>query len=346
MIDRRFMLQPAAMPLARVADLVGARLLRGDPDSMIRGAGALDAAGEGDLTFIDNPKCVRHLSDTRASACLASPRFADRVPTHVALLESTDPYGAYALYVAAAYPQALHPEGAYGVAGAEISGIVHPDAQLEENVRVEPGAVVGPGVEIGRNSVVCAGAVIASNSTIGRDSFIGCNATIQYALIGNRVILHPGVRIGQDGFGFALGSLGHRKVGQIGRVIIQDDVEIGANTTIDRGGGGDTVVGEGTKIDNLVQIGHNAEIGRHCLIAAQVGIAASARIGDFVLIGGQAGVAHHAVVGEGARIGAQSGVHGHVPAGKRYQGQPALPLMDWIGQVAALRRVAKQHRAG
>jgi UDP-3-O-[3-hydroxymyristoyl] glucosamine N-acyltransferase len=212
-------------------------------------------------------------------------------------------------------------------------------------VRVEPGAVIGAGAEIGRGTVIAAGAVVAVRAAIGRDCFVGSHATVQHALIGNRVVIHAGARIGQDGFGFALGVRGHAKVPQIGRVIIQDDVEIGANTTIDRGGNRDTVIGEGTKIDNLVQIGHNAEIGRHCIIVAQVGIAGSTRIGDFVALGGQAGIAGHVDIGDGAQIGAQSGVHGNVPAGARYGGYPASPMKDWIREVAALRRLAKKPRA-
>jgi len=213
-------------------------------------------------------------------------------------------------------------------------------------VRIEPGAVVGARAEIGRGTVISAGTVIGEAVAVGRDCSIGANASIQFALIGNRVIIHPGVSIGQDGFGFVMGRDGHRKVAQVGRVIIQDDVEIGANTTIDRGANRDTVVGEGTKIDNQVQIAHNVEIGRHCIIVAQVGISGSTKLGDFVVIGGQTGVNGHVNIGDGAQIAAVSVVHGDVPPGARWGGVPAKPVKEWFREMGALRKLARKDGAG
>jgi UDP-3-O-[3-hydroxymyristoyl] glucosamine N-acyltransferase len=346
MHDSRFIAAPPPLRLDRVAELVGARLVRGDPACIIRGAAPLDLAGEGDLSFLDNPKYVSQLTAARAAACLCQARYADRVPPGVAVLEAEEPYRAYGEYLAYAYPGALRPSGAYGgTEGGMLEGAIHPQASLEDNVRVEPNAVIGARAEIGRGTVVAAGAAIAAGVAVGRDCFIGSNATIQHALIGDRVIIHPGASIGQDGFGFVLGRNRHAKVPQIGRVIIQDDVEIGANTTIDRGANRDTVVGEGSKIDNHVQIGHNVEIGRHCVIVAQVGIAGSSRLGDFVIVGGQAGIAGHVTIGEGALIAAHSGVHGHIPAAARFGGYPAVPMKDWIREVSTLRRLAKKGRA-
>ncbi len=343
MRDSRFIPSPAPLRLAEVAELVGAQLVRGDPATLILGAAPLASADEGDLSFLDNPRYVTHLAATRASACLCQKRYSARVPAGVAVLETTEPHRAYSRYVAAAYPAALRPLGFFG--RSELAGIVHPDARLEKDVRVEPGAVVGARAEIGRGTIISAGAVVGEAVAIGRDCVVGANAVIQHALIGNRVVLHPGVSIGQDGFGFVPGSSGHLKVGQVGRVIIQDDVEIGANTTIDRGANRDTVVGEGTKIDNQVQIAHNVEIGRHCLIVAQVGISGSVRLGDFVAIGGQSGVNGHVRIGDGAQIAAVSVVHDDVPPGARWGGVPARPVKEWFREMVALRRLAQKDRA-
>jgi UDP-3-O-[3-hydroxymyristoyl] glucosamine N-acyltransferase len=218
---------------------------------------------------------------------------------------------------------------------------VHPAARLEANVTVDPLAVIGADAEIGAGTVIAVGAVIGPGVRIGRDCAIGAGTTIQHALIGDRVIIHPGVRIGQDGFGYLPGPKGHQKIPQTRRVIIQDDVEIGANSAIDRGATRDTVIGEGTKIDNLVQIAHNTSIGRHCLLAAQTGISGSVEVGDYVMMGGQVGIADHLTIGDGAMLAARSGVTSNVPAGGRYNGWPAQPSREWLRGVSWLRRMAR-----
>jgi UDP-3-O-[3-hydroxymyristoyl] glucosamine N-acyltransferase len=222
---------------------------------------------------------------------------------------------------------------------------VHATARLEEDVSVDPGAVIGPRVEIGARTVVSANAVIGPDVRIGRDCAVGANATITHALIGDRVIIHPGCQIGQDGFGFLMSEKGHRKVPQVGRVIIQDDVEIGANTTIDRGAIRDTTIGEGTKIDNLVQVGHNVTVGRHCVVVAQSGIAGSSTLEDYVVMGARSGVSDHVLIGEGAQLAAMTNTNADIPAGGRYGGTPAKPIKQWFRELKTIERIARAKSA-
>jgi UDP-3-O-[3-hydroxymyristoyl] glucosamine N-acyltransferase len=205
---------------------------------------------------------------------------------------------------------------------------------------------VGPRSEIGAGTIVGPTAVIGPDVRIGRDGAVGAGSTVTNALIGDRVTIHPGCRIGQDGFGYQFSGGRHGKIPQVGRVIIQDDVDIGAGCTIDRGAMGDTVIGEGTKIDNLVQIGHNVSIGRHCIIVAQSGISGSVTLEDWVVLGGQTGIADHLTIGEGAQIGASSGLMHDVPAGAKWVGAPAKPAREFFREVAALRRLAERPAPG
>jgi UDP-3-O-[3-hydroxymyristoyl] glucosamine N-acyltransferase len=348
------MAEPVFFPFAtsldfgEVAIISGATLPDGvAADREIQGAAALETAGPSDLAYMDNPKYTEALATTKAGLCLVSPRFADRVPAGTVALVSPAPYHAFARVLARFFPSALKPESAFAAQGVAPGAIVHATAVLEAGVTVDPGAVIGPGAEIGAGTVVAANAVVGPQVRIGRNCAIGAGSTIQAALIGNRVIVHPGARIGQDGFGFAMSPKGHMKVPQIGRVIIQDDVEIGANSCIDRGASRDTVIGEGTKIDNLVQIGHNCVIGRHCVICAQTGLAGSSTLEDFVVLGGQVGLAGHLVIGAGAQIAAQSGVAGDVPRGARYGGYPAQPALSWARETAMLKSLlARRGRKG
>ena len=340
--------RPASCPsLAEILDWTGARVVGLlDPAEVIVGRVApLDEAGPDSLAFFDNPKYLDALRATRALACFVSERFASQVPKSTIALVTEAPMRAFASVLSRLYPEAIAPGSCFGSNGISPGAFVHPEARLETNVIVDPGAVIGPGVEIGSGSAVGPNVVIGAQVRIGRDCLIGPGARIANALIGNRVIIHAGAAIGQDGFGFAVDGRGHMKVPQIGRVIIQDDVEIGANSTVDRGMMRDTVIGEGTKIDNLVQIAHNVQIGRHCLIAAQAGISGSTEFGDFVSVGGQAGFAGHLIVGSGAQIAGQAGVIADVPAKARLGGTPARAFRDWLRAHVVLDRLMKSSRA-
>lgn len=318
----------------------GAALEAGDRSLPIDGVAPLDQAQSGALTFLDNPRYAADLARTRATACLVAARHAGDVPPGTLALVVAEPYRAVAAVLARLYPDALRPASVFGAEGVSPGTFVHPEARLEPGVTIDPGAVIGPRAEIGSGTVVGANCVVGPDVRIGRSCSIGPHATILNALIGNRVIIHPGARLGQDGFGFAMGPRGHVKVAQIGRVVIQDDVEIGANTTIDRGSNRDTIIGEGSKIDNLVQIAHNVVIGRHCVIVSQSGISGSTTVGDFAALGGQAGLTGHLTIGAGAQIGAQAGVMADVAAGARIVGSPAQPVRDLFKQTAILKRLA------
>ena len=341
-----FLKATRGLTLADIAALTGAALPAGyAPDRRFRDIAPLDRAGPAHLSFYENPRFEAAAAATHAGACLVSAGFAATLPSTVAPLVVAAPYRAFIAVVRAMFPQALRPSSMYP-AGQAPGAHVDASARLEEDVTIEPGAVIGPQAEIGSGTLIAANAVIGPEVRIGRDCAIGAGCAIANTLIGDRVIIHPGTSIGQDGFGFIMGAGGHLKVPQIGRVIIQDDVEIGAGTTIDRGAIRDTVIGEGTKIDNLVQVGHNVMIGRHCVIVAQTGIAGSSTLEDFVVLGARAGVTDNSTVGEGAQIAAASGVHGTVPAGARWGGAPAKPMKQFIREIRALERLTRAKPTG
>jgi UDP-3-O-[3-hydroxymyristoyl] glucosamine N-acyltransferase len=346
MAQPTFFGQSPSLTLADIAALTKAHLADASRGGQqVRGLASLDEAGPMHLTFFDNLKYADQLASTQAGACLVSERFEAKTPGHVAVLRAARPFHEFVTIARHLHHDALRPQSWFGV-GIAPSAVIDPSARLEDGVIVDPLAVIGPNVEIGAGTVIGAGAVIGANVRIGRDCNVGARSALQFALIGNNVLIHPGCSIGQDGYGFVFfGPGGHLKVPQTGRVLIQNNVEIGAGTTIDRGSLRDTVIGEGTKIDNQVQIGHNVTIGRHCLLAAQIGLAGSLTIGDNVALGAKVGINNHLHIGDGAQVTAMSGVKDDIPANGRWGGFFAKPTRQWFREIVALERLARDGNA-
>lgn len=300
---------------------------------------SLETAGASELSFFSNPKLSDQLAATAAGAVLIKASHADLCPDATLPLICDDPYRAMAQISQAFYPLAARARHMPG--GMQDGHNVHPDAKIGEGVVIAQNAIIGPGVEIGNGSYIGAGAVIGHGVVIGRDCTIGANATIGYALIGDRVIIHSGAAIGVDGFGYAPGA-SHVKIPQLGRVILQADVEIGANCGIDRGALGDTVIGEGSKLDNLVHIAHNVQLGRHCFLTALCAVAGSSTLGDYVQMGGQSAVGGHVSIGNRCVIAANASVLSSFPDGTEVAGIPARPRLDVYRDLAFLSRLRKR----
>lgn len=346
MTEPIFFKRSAGLTVSEIVGLTGAVPRDGGRlDRRITDVAPLDRAGPNDLIFFDKMKFAAELAATQADVCLTSERLAAHVPSNITVLHCAEPYRAFIAVARSLFPDSMRPSSLFEAAGVASGAHVHPSARIENGVTIDPGAVIGPRVEIGAGTIIAAGATIAPDVRIGRDCTIGAGAAITHALIGDRVIVHSGARIGQDGYGYVSGPKGQQKIPQLGRVIIQDDVEIGTNTTIDRGSIRDTVIGEGCKIDNLVQIGHNVILGRHCILAGQAGVSGSATVGDYAVLGGKVGIADHLAVGEGAVIAGASGVTANVPAGERWGGYPATPVREWMRGFVLLRRLVRREQS-
>ncbi len=332
MPDPRFFEDLGPASLRELAELTGADLADAAQAERSFGAVApLEQAGPEQVSYFADRRYAKDLAATGAGACFIAPAQADRAPDGVVRLITAEPHAAYARAAARLHrPRGIPP-------GPAIS----PTASLEEDVQVGAGAVIGPGAAIGRGTVIGPGAVIGAGVAIGRQCQIGANAVVGFALIGDRVRILAGAVIGEAGFGVAGGRGGAMDVPQLGRVVLQDGVTVGANSCIDRGAYDDTVIGENTKIDNLVQVGHNVRIGRNCVLAAHTGISGSTTIGDGVRFGGRAGIADHLNIGDGAQVMAAAGLMHDIPAGETWGGIPAVPGRQWFRQVAWLNKVSQ-----
>jgi UDP-3-O-[3-hydroxymyristoyl] glucosamine N-acyltransferase len=347
MADPVFFAPSRQISVAEIASLTGAVLVDPGHGDRLVGGIASASGGDGDkLVFVEGKRNRHLLSGLSAAAILCTGDLASLVSPSIATLVTPRPQWAFALIGRLIYPTAARPQPLTGETGVSARAVISASAELEPGVVVEAGAVIGPGVAIGSGTVIAANAVIGSGAQVGRDCFLGPCATVQYALIGNRVVIHGGAQVGREGFGFAVGPRGAERVPQIGRVVIQDDVEIGANATVDRGALADTVIGEGTKIDNQVQIAHNVRIGRGCLIAGNAGLSGSVTLGDYVQIGGGAGVADHNTIGSGAKLASASGLMHDIPAGESWVGAPAAPSSQKMREFLMVRRLAQKGLKG
>jgi UDP-3-O-[3-hydroxymyristoyl] glucosamine N-acyltransferase len=330
MADPRFFRRFGPFRLEDIAGEVDAELL--DPstkDLMISDIASLETAGPGELSFFNHSQYLNAFHATRASAVVTTRDLARNGPRGVSLMSVAEPQLAFALIGLLYYPSG-RPEPMIS-ADARID----PSAVVGAGARIDTGAVIGAGAEVGPGCHIACHAVIGSGVVLGHDCAIGANSCISYAIIGARVRIASGVSIGGQGFGFVPAANGRLRIPQLGRVMIENDVEIGANCAVDRGSTGDTVIGAGTVLDNLVHIAHNVRLGRHCVICGQVGIAGSTVVGDGVMIGGQVGISDHLQVGSGARIASKSGVIRDVKDGEAVGGYPAMPIREWHRQTAA-----------
>ncbi len=337
MADPRFYKLAGPFTLGQLSAASSAKLSSGkDADIVVKRVAPLQTADADCVSFLDNPKYVDAFVKTKAGACVVHPDIASKAPKNLPLLLSDNPYYSYAIIASMFYEATPHP------AKTQIakSAVVSETAKVGKQCSIGAGVVVSEGAEIGDRCVIYPNVVINQGVVLGNDCTIHSSVNISHAIIGNEVILHHSVCIGQDGFGFATDDQGnHTKVPQLGRVLIEDNVEVGASTCIDRGSGHDTIIGAGTKIDNLVQIGHNVVLGKKCIVVAQVGISGSTRVGDNVMFGGQAGITGHLKIGDYAKIAAQSGVMKDVPAHATVIGSPAMPSQQHHRQVIMMKKL-------
>ena len=336
MADPRFFDKVASLTLEEIASVGEVSLPEGaDKNRSFTDVAGLGEAGSDNISWAFIPKVREDLKNTKAGAVIVPEKFLEYVPSGCLALVSKDPHRSYGLVASAFYPRKIEPM-------ISDKAYIDTTAVIGEGCRIEAGAFIGPNVKLGPSCLIGPNAVLERGVEMGAFCTVGANATVSHCIAGNKVYIYPGCHVGQDGFGFAMSpQTGPQKVPQLGRVIIGDDVEIGASTTVDRGAMGDTVIGSGARIDNLVQVAHNVKLGRCCVLVSQVGIAGSCTFGDFVVAGGQSGFAGHLTINTGAQIGAQSGVMNDVPAGAVLLGSPAVQHKDFLRQVLAVKKLTQ-----
>lgn len=337
MIDNRFYKNNGPFSLAKISEICGAQLKDADKSEvMIKDIASFTSADKDEICFFFDRKKKDMASNIKATACITTPAFADLISQDVIVLIHDNPHDCFIKLNRAMYTEIM-PK-----AQIAPSAVIASTAKIGENCYVGANAVIGEGVVIGNNCYIEPNSVIGDNCILGNNCRIGANANIMHATLGNDVYIYGGARIGWDGFGFQTVNGKHQRIPQLGRVIIGNDVEIGANTCVDRGALDDTIIGDGCRIDNLVQVAHNDKLGQGCILVAQVGVAGSCTFGNYVVCGGQVGFADHLNIGDMAQIGAQSGVMRDVEAGSVIMGTPAVKLRDFMKQTAYIQKLSKK----
>lgn len=337
MVDKSFYNARENLSLSEVAEVTASELAdAGRAADKISGLATMLNAGENDICFFYDRKNKDAAAALKAKACVTTADLQQYIPQNVAVLLNDNPKEAFLKLNEYMYAEKMP------LPKIDASAHIAESAKIGEDCFIGANVVIGENVVIGDNCIVEANAVIAHDCKIGHHCRIGCNASLAYCHVGNFCYIYCGARIGQDGFGFQTIAGKHHRIPQLGRVIIGNDVEIGANSCIDRGALDDTVIGDGTRIDNLVQIAHNDKLGRGCIVVAQVGIAGSCNLGDYVVLGGQVGLADHLNIGSGVQIAAQSGAMRDIEPGQIVMGSPCVPFKDFMRQVAFLQRNSKK----
>jgi UDP-3-O-[3-hydroxymyristoyl] glucosamine N-acyltransferase len=351
MADPRFFQRTASQSIADLCAGLPVTFPDSAANRLIDDVAPLDRAGSGDLSFFENSQYLDQMQSTQAAACLLLPVHEEKLPPSVIPLITDNPYWVYAQIAARLYPPADALQGGDAASFQPIGGnLIHPTAIIDPNAKLGQQSVVGAytvikaGVELGHRVQLGTHVVLGQGVVIGDDTLIDDHVVISHTLIGQKVRIYRGAKLGQPGFGYAFYQGRFTPVPQLGRVVVEDGVEIGANTTIDRGSGPDTIIGSGSIIDNLVQIGHNVVIGKGCVLVSQVGIAGSTKLGDYVQLGGQAGLTGHLKIGSGAKIGAQSGVMRDIEAGMVVAGSPAVEIRQFGRQAIALTKLVAENR--